>query len=75
MSIRVLHIELGVHLQGGAEQVAYLINALEHHGDISLHLVCAEDSEIHYTAFGQCETHTIKSVSYTHLTLPTICSV
>ena len=60
MSIRVLHIELGVHLHGGAEQVAYLINALEHHGDISLHLVCAEDSEIRYTAFGHCETHTIK---------------
>lgn len=60
MSIRVLHIELGIHLHGGAEQVAYLINALEHHDDISLHLVCAEDSEIRHTAFGYCETHTIK---------------
>ena len=60
MSIRVLHIELGVHLHGGDEQAAYLINALEHHGDRSLHLVCAEDSEIRHTACGHCETHTIK---------------
>ncbi|WP_394222979.1 glycosyltransferase family 4 protein [Alteromonas gracilis] len=60
MSNSVLHIELGTHLHGTAEQVTYLINALEHYDDLSQHLICAEDSDLRHTSFKHCTTHTIK---------------
>lgn len=60
MSNSVLHIELGTHLHGTAEQVTYLINALKHYKDFSQHLVCAEDGELCHITFEHCTTHCIK---------------
>lgn len=43
--MKVLHIETGRHLYGGARQVLYLIEGLRKHGVQNL-LVCAADAEI-----------------------------
>jgi glycosyltransferase involved in cell wall biosynthesis len=43
--VRVLHVEAGQHLYGGAQQVLYLLAGLRQRGVHNL-LVCAQDSEI-----------------------------
>jgi glycosyltransferase involved in cell wall biosynthesis len=43
--VKVLHVELGRHLYGGARQVAYLLDGIEAFGGQHT-LVCAQDSEI-----------------------------
>ncbi|NJD08344.1 MAG: glycosyltransferase family 4 protein [Methylococcaceae bacterium] len=43
--MKVLHVELGRHLYGGARQVAYLLNGLARYPDQHL-LVCAADGAI-----------------------------
>jgi glycosyltransferase involved in cell wall biosynthesis len=47
--MKVLHIETGRHLYGGALQVCYLLEGLAQHG-IENHLVCTANSEISRTA-------------------------
>lgn len=60
MNIRVLHIELGRHLYGGAKQVTYLVHALDKDSAYQQHLLCTEDSEISKVSFNRCTTHTIR---------------
>ncbi|MEW8286003.1 MAG: glycosyltransferase [Candidatus Thiodiazotropha endolucinida] len=43
--MRVLHIEAGKHLYGGAKQVVYLLSGLQHHG-VESHLVCPRGSAV-----------------------------
>lgn len=59
MSLRVLHIELGRHLYGGAKQVTYLLNALAESQDVENHLLCPENSEISIATISKCQLHTI----------------
>jgi glycosyltransferase involved in cell wall biosynthesis len=47
--VKVLHVESGMHLYGGARQVAYLLAGLRENGVESV-LVCAEGSAISATA-------------------------
>ena len=60
MSIRVVHIELGRQLYGGAKQVTYLINSLNHFGDMENHLICPKDSEIALSKLPHCHMHPIR---------------
>ena len=59
MTLRVLHIELGRHLYGGAKQVTYLLNALADSHDIENHLLCPVNSEISIAPLSKCQLHTI----------------
>lgn len=59
MSLRILHIELGRHLYGGAKQVSYLLAALNKQFDHQNHLVCPKDSEIGSASIAGCQLHTI----------------
>ncbi|TKB01230.1 glycosyltransferase family 4 protein [Alteromonas portus] len=59
-SIKVLHIELGRHLYGGAKQVTYLIQALDKESRFEQHLLCAKDSEISKIRFERCRIHPIR---------------
>ena len=43
--------------------------------EIITHTMLLEDIKEAYNIFNQKKDNTIKAVSYTHLTLPTICSV
>jgi glycosyltransferase involved in cell wall biosynthesis len=52
--LRVLHIEAGRHLYGGARQVLYLLAGLEREGVCNL-LVCPAGSAIAAAAQGHCE--------------------
>lgn len=52
--LRVLHIEAGRHLYGGARQVLYLLEGLAREGVTNL-LVCPAQSEIAEAALGHCE--------------------
>jgi glycosyltransferase involved in cell wall biosynthesis len=52
--LRVLHIEAGCHLYGGARQVLYLLEGLKRQGVGSL-LVCPTGSAIAEAARGHCE--------------------
>jgi glycosyltransferase involved in cell wall biosynthesis len=52
--LRVLHIEAGRHLYGGARQVLYLLEGLERQGVGNL-LVCPAGSAIAEAARGHCE--------------------
>lgn len=56
--MRILHLELGRHLYGGAKQVVYLINAI-HAQDppIEQLLVCAEGSDIAAQHLPGCTIH------------------
>jgi len=54
--MRVLHIETGRNLYGGALQVAYLLQGLKGSGVRSI-LVCPEGSEIAQAAAGFAEVH------------------
>ncbi|MDC8832074.1 glycosyltransferase [Alteromonas gilva] len=44
--MRILHLELGRHLYGGAKQVEYLINAIHQQSNAEQLLVCAAGSDI-----------------------------
>jgi glycosyltransferase involved in cell wall biosynthesis len=44
--VKVLHVEMGRHLYGGARQVAYLLNGLAGHPDDGHVLVCAPGAAI-----------------------------
>lgn len=55
MTIRVLHIELGRHLYGGAKQVVYLLNTLDTDMTSNI-LVCPEDSDIAKLNLANCNT-------------------
>jgi glycosyltransferase involved in cell wall biosynthesis len=59
MRLRVLHIELGRHLYGGAKQVTYLLNALAETHGIENHLLCPKDSEINLASIANCQKHPI----------------
>ena len=67
MTLRVLHIELGRHLYGGAKQVTYLLNALADSNDIENHLLCPVNSEISIAPLSKCQLHTIAYHSETDL--------
>ncbi|MEW8030527.1 MAG: glycosyltransferase [Candidatus Thiodiazotropha sp.] len=43
--MKVLHVEAGMHLYGGARQVVYLLSGLQHHG-VESHLVCPRGSAV-----------------------------
>ncbi len=51
--MKVLHIESGKHLYGGAKQVTYLIKGLDKKGVDNI-LVCPKDSEIAKKCFNSC---------------------
>lgn len=58
--MRILHLELGRHLYGGAKQVVYLINAIQQSdNDVRQLLACAEDSEISTLNLSGCDTHAL----------------
>ena len=57
--IRILHIELGRHLYGGAKQVTYLLKGFSPYNDIENHLLCPVDSEIARVKLSNCTLHTI----------------
>ncbi|GGF61762.1 glycosyltransferase family 4 protein [Alteromonas lipolytica] len=58
--MRILHIELGRHLYGGAKQVVYLINAIyQQDPSIEQLLVCAEGSEIARQNLPGCTIHAL----------------
>lgn len=58
--MKILHIELGRHLYGGAKQVVYLINALNQlHNAPCQNLVCAEGSDIASVPLANCTTYAI----------------
>lgn len=59
MKLRILHIELGRHLYGGAKQVTYLLNALAETKTIENHLICPLDSEISDAPIANCQQHPI----------------
>lgn len=52
--MRVLHVEAGTHLYGGAQQVLYLLAGLRQHGVENL-LACPRGSEIARRASGDAE--------------------
>lgn len=60
VNLKVLHIELGRHLYGGAKQVTYLIEALDKDNGFIQHLICATGSEISEYQFDRCTTHPIR---------------
>lgn len=58
--MRVMHLELGRHLYGGAKQVEYLINAIAaRDNSVKQFLVCAEGSAIAALNLTECETHAL----------------
>jgi len=60
MTMRVMHLELGRHLYGGAKQVEYLIKAIAAQSNVvEQHLVCAEGSDIAALRLNNCETHAL----------------
>lgn len=59
MSLKILHIELGRNLYGGAKQVVYLLDSLNRQFDYENHLICPEDSKIASLSLSGCQTHTI----------------
>ncbi len=54
--MKVLHIEGGRHLYGGAQQVLYLLEGLKDHGVVSL-LACPKGCELARAANGLAEIH------------------
>jgi glycosyltransferase involved in cell wall biosynthesis len=59
-SIRVLHVETGMNLYGGALQVLYLLEGLAEHKNIQSILVCPDGSAIADAARGYVKTlHTV----------------
>ncbi|MCU7553369.1 glycosyltransferase family 4 protein [Alteromonas sp. ASW11-19] len=59
MTTRILHLEFGRYLYGGAKQVDYLISALDQYDDIEQHLACPEDSAIGREMKGRCKVHPV----------------
>ena len=58
--MRVMHLELGRHLYGGAKQVEYLIKTIAVQSNtVEQHLVCAEGSDIAALGLSECETHAL----------------
>ena len=58
--MRIMHLELGRHLYGGAKQVEYLIKAIAVQSNaVEQHLVCAEGSDIAALRLSDCETHAL----------------
>ncbi len=57
--MKILHIELGRHLYGGAKQVAYLIDGLAGSTEFEQHLICAAGSEVAKLHLRHCSTHAI----------------
>lgn len=58
--MRIVHLELGRHLYGGAKQVVYLINAIHaQNAPIEQHLVCAKESDIAALSLPGCVTHAL----------------
>ena len=58
--MRVMHLELGRHLYGGAKQVEYLIKAIAVQSNaVEQYLVCAEGSDIAALRLSDCETHAL----------------
>ena len=69
MTIKVMHVELGRQLYGGAKQVEYLINALPE--DImTSYLVCASDSAISHIPAPGCIKHPVPYSGDTDLRFP-----
>lgn len=60
MKTRILHLELGRHLYGGAKQVTYLIKGLDKSTNFEQHLLCTHDSEIRDAQFTRCLIHPIR---------------
>jgi glycosyltransferase involved in cell wall biosynthesis len=56
--MRVLHVEGGAHLYGGAQQVLYLLEGLAERG-VENHLACRRCSELAMRAVGSAEVHGI----------------
>jgi len=54
--LRILHVETGMNLYGGALQVHYLLRGLANHEDIESMLVCPEGSAIAEAAMGNVKT-------------------
>ncbi|MBT81284.1 MAG: glycoside hydrolase [Alteromonadaceae bacterium] len=69
MTIKVMHVELGRQLYGGAKQVEYLINALPE-DTITSHLVCASDSAISHIPAPGCIKHPVPYSGDTDLWFP-----
>ena len=53
VSMKILHLETGMHLYGGAQQVLYLLSGLEERGVRNV-LVCARGSEVAAAAPESC---------------------
>jgi len=54
--LRILHVETGMNLYGGALQVHYLLQGLANREDIESVLVCPKDSAIAEAAMGNVKT-------------------
>ena len=52
---RILHIETGRHLYGGAQQVLYLLEGLQQDATLENHLLCVADSAIAAAAQPFCQ--------------------
>ncbi|MDO6567786.1 glycosyltransferase [Alteromonas sp. 1_MG-2023] len=59
MSLKILHIELGRNLYGGAKQVVYLLDSLNRQFEYKNHLICPDDSELAKKPITGCHMHTI----------------
>ena len=57
--MKVLHVEAGKHLYGGARQVAYILEGLKQRG-VENSLVCCEGSDIAQQAQHSAQVHAIK---------------
>ncbi len=57
---KILHIETGMHLYGGAKQVYYLLKGLKQEGFGENVLVCARGSEVYDECKGVCKIYSPK---------------
>ena len=57
--MKVIHVETGMNLSGGAQQVLYLVQGLGRLGVDNV-LVCAEGSEVSNRVTRECKVHAVK---------------